>query len=157
MSSEIVIQRLRRFLLILAGLALLTTLAELWLQDHYKSLTQLIPWGLGGVGLVALLVAGFLPRFLTLWLLRLVMAGLALGGLGGMLIHLIENFEFQRDIHPGANLSDIWLATLKGAAPLLAPGALVFAALIAIAATWKHPLLTKASTPNQPEKQLVKS
>ncbi len=68
-----------------------------------------------------------------------------LGGLTGMSIHMLENFSFERDIRPNAALLDTLVATLKGAAPLLAPGVLVFAAMIALAATYYHPALEKST------------
>ncbi|MDB5082736.1 MAG: hypothetical protein JWP00_4660 [Chloroflexi bacterium] len=134
-------RRLRRFLFILAALALVITLVELWLQDHTKELLQLLPWGLAGLGLLALLAALVRPNKATLLILRVVMVVLALGGLVGIGVHLNGNLHFQQEIHPTQRLGDFFVAALKGAAPLLAPGALSFAALVALAATYHHPAL----------------
>jgi hypothetical protein len=74
--------------------------------------------------------------------LRGVMVLVAFGGTGGMFVHLLENAEFAHDIRPNAALTEVIGTALKGAAPLLAPGALVFAALLALAANYSPPLLT---------------
>ncbi len=63
------------------------------------------------------------------------MTVVTLGGLLGIGVHLLRNFEFEREIRPNASTLDVTLDALKGAAPLLAPGVLVFAGLLALAAT----------------------
>ncbi len=73
--------------------------------------------------------------------MRIAMLVTVAGGVFGMAIHLYTNFTFEQDIRPNAAVGDLILSTLKGAAPLLAPGILVFAALIALIATYYHPLL----------------
>lgn len=145
-DADLFDRRLRRFLLILAGLALVTTLLELWLQDHTKELLQLVPWVLCGLGLLSVVIALARPNRLSLYLLRGAMAVVGLGGLGGIAVHLLENIEFQQDIHPTQTLNDFFMAALKGAAPLLAPGALAFAALLALAATYHHPALLRTAS-----------
>jgi hypothetical protein len=77
--------------------------------------------------------------------LRIAMVIVGLGGMIGMGIHMLENFTFEQDIRPNEALIDTLVATLKGAAPFLAPGVLVFAAIVALAATYYHPALGKAT------------
>jgi hypothetical protein len=48
------------------------------------------------------------------------------------------------EMRPSAVWSDVWFEALRGAAPLLAPGILALAAIIAIAATYEHPALVRA-------------
>ena len=48
---------------------------------------------------------------------------------------------------PNAALMDAVLNGLKGASPLLAPGTLIFAALLALIATYRHPALGQLNTP----------
>lgn len=147
MSADTLIARLRTFLLGLSALSLVATLIELVLENHYRELLQLSPFILGGAGLIALAAAGLRPQRSTLLALRAIMAVVALGGMGGTLVHLIENYGFAHEISPNAALGNLILPTLKGAAPLLAPGALVFAALLALAALYYHPLLTNRAQP----------
>jgi hypothetical protein len=142
MSADAIVARLRLFLLSLSFLSLVVTLTELLLEEHYQELLQLIPFVLGGAGLLALVAALLRPGRATLLALRGVMAGVALGGIIGTGIHLLENAEFAQEIRPNAALGAVLGEALKGAAPLLAPGALIFAALLALAATYYHPLLS---------------
>ena len=60
-----------------------------------------------------------------------------------MYLHLDGNIDFQREIDPSAPASDMLLSVLGGANPLLAPGILSVAAVLAIAATYHHPALAK--------------
>src|SRR4051794_11651684 len=136
--------RIRLFMLGLSGVAMATTLAELWLENHTQEPLQLVPWVLCVVGIAAVVAAMLRTGRQTLLALRGVMAVVALGGLIGIGVHLLENVRFQQDIHPYAALTDFLMSALKGAAPLLAPGALTFAALLALAATYAHPALNES-------------
>ncbi len=53
----------------------------------------------------------------------------------------MRNLSFEQEVRPNAEMGDMVMNALKGASPLLAPGALVFAGLLAIAATYYHPAL----------------
>ncbi|HUP27645.1 MAG TPA: hypothetical protein VM409_04355 [Chloroflexia bacterium] len=141
MTPGVVDTRIRRFMLFLSGLALLTTLTELGLENHTDGPLQLVPWVLCGLGLISIVPALVRPGRGSLLFLRAIMLGVALGGVVGVGVHLKENFEFQQEIHPGGAIGNFVGDVLKGAAPLLAPGALTFAALLALAATYYHPLL----------------
>jgi hypothetical protein len=142
MDTTTIEQRLRTFLLALAGFMCLGTVAELALAEHTKTLVQLTPFVLCGVGLVTVIVALLRPRRGTLIALRVVMGLLMAGSLFGIYEHLANNLAFELDIRPGAAINSVWFAALKGAAPLLAPGILALAAVLAIAATYYHPALS---------------
>ena len=136
-------QRLRTFLLWLSGSMCIGTIVELFLAKHYEDPLQLLPFALCGVGLIA--VAAVLRRPQRAWLLALrgVMGLLLLGSLLGIYEHLVTNFAFELDMRPNAVWSDVWFQALRGAAPLLAPGILAVAAVVAIAATYAHPALAR--------------
>jgi hypothetical protein len=136
-------QRLRIFLLGLAGWMCVGTIVELFLAKHYEDAIQIVPFALCGVGLVAVVAALWRPGRGTLLALRGVMGLLMLGGLIGIYEHLTNNFAFELEMRPNAVWSDVWFQALRGAAPLLAPGILAIAALIAIAATYAHPALAR--------------
>lgn len=142
MDPTIIAQRLRTFLLVLAGCMCVGTVVELLLAKHTENATQLIPFALCGAGLVAVVAALRRPSRTTLIALRAVMALLMLGSLLGVYEHVTNNIAFELEIRPSATLSAVWLKALSGAAPLLAPGILALAAVIAIAATYYHPALT---------------
>ena len=81
---------------------------------------------------------------LALYAFALVVMGLLIAGsLLGVYEHVEHNLEFALAIRPNAALSDIWFKGISGATPLLAPGILSLAAVIAIAATYYHPALGK--------------
>ena len=141
MQATTIEQRFRTFLLGLAGWICAGTIAELWLQKHTETPAQLIPFGLCGLGLIAVLAALLRPRRGTLLALRLVMGLLIAGAALGCYEHIENNLELVREIRPSAALSQIWLQVLRGASPLLAPGILALAATLAIAATYYHPAL----------------
>jgi hypothetical protein len=144
MTSDVIVDRLRRFLLLLAALALLTTLTELWLVEHTQEALQWLPIVLCGSGIVSIVAALVRPQPGTLIALRVVMSIVALGGLIGIGVHLLKNLEFEQEIRPNTAAGALLMNALKGAAPFLAPGALVFAALLALAATYRDPRLESA-------------
>lgn len=143
MDPTIIAQRLRTFLLVLAGCMCAGTVAELLLAKHFDSPTQLIPFGLCAAGLLVVIAALRRPSRATLIGLRAVMGLLILGSLLGVYEHVTTNIAFELEIRPNATLGAVWLKALSGAAPLLAPGILALAAVIAIAATYYHPALAR--------------
>ncbi|NTU81466.1 MAG: hypothetical protein HGA45_19145 [Chloroflexales bacterium] len=145
MDSETVNRRLRRFLLALAGAICAGTIIELWLTEHTESPIQLLPFGLCALGLVVVAMALLRPARGALIALRGVMGLLALGSLLGVYQHIAHNLAFELEIRPGAAAADVWFEALRGASPLLAPGILALAALIAIAATYAHPALIEGA------------
>ena len=71
------------------------------------------------------------------------MGAMLVGSLFGLYEHIEHNWEFAREIRPNATFSVLLTDTLHGANPLLAPGILALAAVLAIAATYFHPTLQK--------------
>jgi hypothetical protein len=118
---------------------------ELWFNEHIESLVQLIPFALCGLGLLMVALALGYPRRATLLALRVSMWVIAAGSLFGLYEHLSGNLAFELEIHPAAPLAEILPAVLGGAAPLLAPGVLALAALLALAATYYHPALNRTN------------
>lgn len=145
MDATTVEQRLRTFLLVLAGWMCVGTSVELFLAKHTKDPMQFVPFVLCGLGLIVVVAALLRPRRGTLIALRGVMGLLMAGSLLGIYEHVANNLAFELDLRPGAVWSDVWFEALRGAAPLLAPGILALAAIIAIAATYEHPALAAIS------------
>jgi len=145
MSTEIVVQRLRRFLLVLAGSLCFGTVVDLLLVEHRQDLFQLIPFVLSRLGLIAVLAALLRPQRTTLRMLQIVMVLNILGSLFGVYEHVEHNMAFALEIRPNTTTSAAFWAALSGANPLLAPGILALAAIIALAATYYHPALEDAT------------
>jgi hypothetical protein len=140
MSAVTIESRIRQFLLTLSILSFGVTVVELILQEHTDGLLQWIPFGLCGIGAAAVIMALARPGHSTMRWLRAAMVIVTVGGLFGVAIHLRENILFEQDIRPNAAMPDVVINALKGASPLFAPAALVFAALLALLATYYHPV-----------------
>ena len=135
MSADVTLFRLRRFLLVLAEVLFAGTLVELVFTGHTQEPVQLIPFVLCGLGLFAVGAALIRPRRKTLLFVRACMSLVALGSLFVMVEHVTNNAEFYLEIHPSATVLETIAAALGGANPLVAPGILAVAAIIAVAAT----------------------
>ncbi|MCA9910598.1 MAG: hypothetical protein KC519_18205 [Anaerolineae bacterium] len=143
MTDERIVQHLRLIMLLAAGAMFIVTPVELWLTEHFQEPVQLIPFVLCALGILTVGAVVFRPRRGSIRALRGVMILVVLGSLLGIGLHLYNNFQFELDIRPSATAGDVVMAALSGANPLLAPGILAFAALLAIAATYYHPALTR--------------
>jgi hypothetical protein len=141
MTSAVIEQRLRLFLLVLATFLCVGTPVELWLTDHTKQTIQLVPFGLCVLGLLALLAVLFRPSRASLLALRVAMVPVGLGALIGVYEHFDANWEFALELNPKASTVSLFWTSLHGASPMLAPGILALTAVLALAATYYHPLL----------------
>jgi hypothetical protein len=68
-----------------------------------------------------------------------------LGSLVGLYEHIANNIGFQLEVSPGSTIAQLISAALGGASPLLAPGILAVAAVLALAATYAYPALSVMS------------
>lgn len=143
MSEQLVNQRLRLFLLGVAGSIFIGVIVELLLTGHTESPPQWIPILLSGLGAVVAAAALAWPGPATLWAVRGVAGLAALGSAFGLFEHLEHNFEFAMEIRPGVAATDVVWEALSGPNPLLAPGILALAAVLALAATYAHPALAR--------------
>ncbi len=118
--------------LIVAALLFMTlgTLLELYLLDHYEDTLQLIPMLCIGA---AIFVVGLLflkrTRF-VIGLFKGVLVLTALSGVYGAFLHLRANYEFELEMRPTAEGWDLFVESLSGALPALAPGSMIVLALI---------------------------
>lgn len=141
MSPADTLFRLRRFLLAFSILLLAGTLVELLLVNHREDTVQLIPFFLCAMGSLASFLVLFRPRRATLLVLRVCMGVVVCGSLFGIYQHFANNIAFQREIKPNAAIADVLASAVAGGNPLLAPGMLAVAAVLALAATYYHPAL----------------
>jgi hypothetical protein len=147
MSPADTLFRLQRFLLVLSILLLGGTVVELLLVNHKEDFVQLIPFFLCGLGVVAAISVLFRPRRALIKGLRLCMALVVCGSLFGIYEHFANNVAFQREISPSAPIGDALMHAVAGGNPLLAPGTLAVAAVLALAATYHHPALELSEPP----------
>jgi hypothetical protein len=147
-----VLSRLRRFLLATSAALFVGTAIELWLVGHDETAVQLIPFALCGLGLAASLLALARARRAVLVGLRACALLVAAGGLYGVYEHVSNNFAFLKEVSPNASAGEALKGALGGANPLLAPGIMILAAALALAATYRHVALEKAGAGAGPAK-----
>lgn len=157
MNDQTLVQRYRTFLFGLAAFMSAGTIVELWLTEHTQELLQFVPFLLCAAALIVILIASLRPSRTTIWTLRLVMGALLVGSLVGVYEHLTGNWEIVLETKPNLATLEMFWASVRGAAPMLAPGILALVAVIASAATYAHPALAKTRTSYAQERLLSKS
>ena len=133
-----VLRRLRKFLLVLSLLLFVGALVELLLVGHTVELVQWIAFVLAGAGALSVTMTLFNFGPATVRILRLCMIVVALGSFFGIYQHISGNIAFAREIHPDSSTSQLFWRGLQGGNPLLAPGVLAVAALLALSATYRY-------------------
>lgn len=147
LSSEVILGRLRTFLLGLAAFMALGTIGELILEEHWEDAIQLLPFVLCALSFLTISMVLVRPQRATLRLMRWTVGITFVGSLFGIFEHIEHNFGFAQEIQPNAAMSELWWKALTGANPLLAPGILAFTALLALAASYYHPSLRRSVEP----------
>lgn len=140
-SDEVILNRLRTFLLALAAFICLGTIGELLLEEHWEDAIQFLPFLLCGLSFIGIVLVLVRPTRSTLRLMRWIVGITFAGSLFGIFEHVEHNFGFALEIQPNATVNDVFWDAIGGANPLLAPGILAFAALLALAASYYHPAL----------------
>ena len=137
MTDGEVLQKLRRFLLILSLFLFIGALVELYLVEHTQDFIQWIPFVLSFAGILVVVLVLIRPARVSVLVLRIVMALVAFGSLLGIYEHITGNIEFEREVQPNSTTMQLFERGLRGGNPLLAPGVLAIAALIAVSSTYK--------------------
>ncbi|MGE3857549.1 MAG: hypothetical protein AB7G21_11405 [Dehalococcoidia bacterium] len=150
---------LRGAILVLTGVALAGTTAELVITRHWESTVQVLPFVIVGVAAVALGLVAAARRARLVRIARVLSIIVLLAAAFGVWEH-IEGNE-----HAGAldqrtaatwettpALQRFWLAASGGVGPSppLAPGVLAQSALMLLAATLHHPALDRAEDTERP-------
>lgn len=137
----------RRFLLATAAVTYLAAAVELLLVGHYEEPLQVAPFAMIGIGLAAIVWAWVAPRSASLRILRWVGLAVIVGSLVGVGLHVKGNVEFALETLPDASFGALAWKGMSGRNPLLAPGMIALAGILAAAATYRHPLLTSRGIP----------
>jgi hypothetical protein len=141
MTTADVLRRLRLFLLSLSLLLFAGTLVEVWLVKHTKDPVQWFAFIFAGLGLLSVLLVLGRTRQNTVRVMRVLMTIVVLGSCFGVYEHISSNAELEQEIHPDEPTSQLMMKALGGSNPLLAPGTLAVAGLLAFAATYKHSIV----------------
>lgn len=130
---------LRAALFGLVGLGAVGLLAELLLLEHTDGAWQWAPFAVLAGGLVALGAVAARPGRGTIRVFRGTMALFVATGLSGIWLHFSGNWAFEAELDPAAPVTMRLWESLRGAVPILAPGALVQLGLLGWVATLRHP------------------
>lgn len=110
--------------------SLLGTGAELILLEHVEDYWQLIPVILTGLGLLSFIWFAWSKSKSSQQVFRAVLILFVLSGLLGLGLHYDGNMAFELEMYPTMKGTELIWETLKGATPVLAPGAMIASGLI---------------------------
>jgi len=134
MSDAENLRVIRGYLLAITSLALGGLEVELLFLNHVKSPLQLLPVGLGGIGLGVLAWNAVSPNSTSVRILKGILVSLMIVGAIGTAIHLaVAAADHWNKAHGRRGL--------EHEIPPLAPAAMLPLGLMGLALTFKHPLL----------------
>lgn len=141
----------RRILLALVILGTLGLTLELLLLEHTESATQLIPFVVLGLGVIATFVVWTKPDRSTVRLFQVTMAIFIVTGLVGIYLHLRGNVLFELETDPTARGLDLIWRSLRGGVPMLAPAAMAQIGLLGLVFAFRHPASRADTAPLTPQ------
>ena len=106
------------------------TLLELYLLNHYENILQLIPVFCIAIALINSIFIYFRRSKVTFNIFKMVLFLTSLSGIYGVFLHLQANYEFEQEMSPTADFWELFLESISGAFPVLAPLSMVVLALI---------------------------
>ena len=106
----------------------LGTGAELILIDHYEDGWQLVPIILIGLSLLLFVVLRWAPKLVLVF--KVLMGLCVISGIIGAWLHLKANMEFGSELHASSTGWTLFVDSLSGALPTLAPGSMIVFGLI---------------------------
>lgn len=114
-----------RLLFVGISFLLIGTWLELYLLHHFEDFFQLIPLiciasSLIVLGVMQVRVSRFIQQLFSVLMLMT-----ALAGIFGIVLHIQTNFQFEQEMTPTHSNWDLFVESLTGAIPALAPGSLI--------------------------------
>ena len=106
------------------------TLLELYLLNHYENILQLIPVFCIAIALISSMFIYFRRSKASFNIFKIVLFLTSISGISGVFFHLQANYGFEQEIKPTANFWELFLESISGAFPVLAPLSMVVLALI---------------------------
>jgi hypothetical protein len=131
--------RLRGALLAVVTLGTLGLIVELLLLDHTETFAQWLPLAVLGGVLAGTLLVAVRPGPRSLRVFQVLMLAVFATGALGVVLHFRGNALFELEMNPRIGRGALVWASLEGAVPALAPGALAQLALVGLVFTWGHP------------------
>ena len=106
------------------------TLIELYLINHYEDILQLIPILIIIIALLNLFFLFFRVSKTSKKLFKFILVLVSFVGLFGFILHLKANYEFEQEMRPSSNWTDLFVESLSGALPVIAPLSMIILSLI---------------------------
>ena len=124
-GSSITVHKLRNYILGIYFISGIGLLAELILLEHYEGFWQMLPLVLISISFIMISWLYFKNTSFSKKGSQLVMILMIVGGCWGLWMHYTGNTEFELELHPSVGGFELFWNSIKGATPVLAPGALV--------------------------------
>lgn len=133
---------IRTLLLAVFLLGTLGTGIELLLLGHYENPWQWTPLGMIALSLVVLAFRFCLrdPRMIRVF--QVTMGLFLVSGCLGIALHYANNREFELEMYPSMEGTELIWESLTGAMPALAPGMMIQLGLVGLLYTYRHPDLS---------------
>jgi hypothetical protein len=138
-------QGIRPLLLALVIFTAAGLVPELLLLKHYDSVLQLVPFAVLAATLVTSALAWRRPAPRTIAAFRVVMWLCLVAGIVGVFLHAKGNWEWALERDETLHGWPLAWKILRGATPLLAPGAMAQLGLLGLVYTYRHPALERGS------------
>ncbi|MGB1040187.1 MAG: hypothetical protein ACPGVD_04885 [Flavobacteriales bacterium] len=122
-------QSVKRILLVTLFFMGFGTGLELYLLDHYEGIWQLIPIFCILLCLLFLILLMINQSKKLMFTFQFILGINFLSGLLGIFLHLKTNFEFEQEMTPTLGNWKLFLESLSGALPSLAPASLIVLSL----------------------------
>lgn len=138
-------RELRPLLLALVVFTAVGLVPELLLLKHYDSVLQLVPFPVLLATLGSALLVWRQPGPGTIATFRGVMWLCVLAGVVGVVLHAKGNWEWALERDDTLHGWPLVWKILRGATPLLAPGAMAQLGLLGLVYTYRHPALARGA------------
>ena len=116
---------------------------ELLFLEHTAGLSQLIPLVLFLMSSLVLIWHALERKSASLRAFQITMLLLVAAGFLGGALHFKFNWEFEAEGDPEMARSELFSKAMRGAAPSLAPGAMIQLGLLGLIYTLRHPVFQK--------------
>ena len=144
--STSVLARLRRMLLVILVLEMLSITAELLLIGHVEDTWQWLPIVLMAAALVVVAWHALVARATPVRAFQVLMVLFIVSGVIGAAQHYRAKEAFQLEVNPSlAGAALFWEAMRSHSPPALAPGIMIQMGLLGLAYAHRHPALRKPS------------
>lgn len=150
-SSDVLLDRLRGFVLALVTFGMLGTAADLLLLGHYEDALQLPPLVLIVAGLAVVLWTWRRASAAAVVAMRVTMILFLVTGAAGVVLHYEGNSEFQREMDPSLAGWALFAKVMQAKAPpALAPASMMQIGLLGLLYTYRAPTRRAATSTASP-------